>query len=105
MLLDRGSVTLVSHTPSKVECFRTRCQDSPTAATWPRKAVAEATLWGSVRILTLAETIRLAIPIGVKTTHQKTSNQRAARNIDIVLYIKKMTSEVFLPEMMYYKHP
>lgn len=81
MLLDRGLVNFIGRTRGKVECFRSRCQDSPTADIWPRKAVADATLWGPVRILTLAETIPLAIPIGVKTTHQKTSN------IDIVLYI------------------
>ena len=81
MLLDRGLVNFIGHTPGKVECFRSRCQDSPTAAIWPRKAVAKATLWGSMKILTWAETIPLAIPTGVKTTHQKTSN------IDIVLYI------------------
>lgn len=37
-------------------------------------------------------------------THQKASNQIAARDINLVLS-KKPTSEVLLPEMMYYKNP
>ena len=59
-----------------------------------------------MRSLELAEVILLAILIDVKITHQKTSNQIAARNTDMVLLKKKKTTlEVFLPEMMYYKHP
>ena len=59
---------------------------------------------GSTRNPKLAEMIPLEILIGVKITHQKASNQIAARDIDVVLS-KKTTSEVFLPEMMYYKNP
>ena len=42
-----------------------------------------------MRSLELAEVIPLAILIDVKITHQKTSNQIAARNTDMVLFKKK----------------
>lgn len=66
--------------------------------------MAGAALRGSTRNPKLAEMIPLEILIGVKITHQKASNQIAARDINLVLS-KKPTSEVLLPEMMYYKNP
>lgn len=98
-------MTSVGRTPGEVECFRFRCQGSSAVSLshsyrLVRKAVIEAALGGSTRILTLAEMIPLAIQIGVKITHQKTSNKITATDIDSFIKKKERTlkSFFFFPE-------
>lgn len=93
MQLGRGSVTLIGYTPDQVSPSEPGvgilqpCALSKAAGRL-RKAVAEGST-GSPRS---ADRVPLATLIGVTAPHQKTSNQTAAGDMDIVLLKKEKTN-------------